>query len=118
MSKNMVAVPATRNSALTLGLAALLLSLAGAVPTYGIIGSVAGIAVGILARSQAKRSGSAAGAGLAVFAIYLGLLRIVLTLVSVFLFGDLLTSSTPRHVTMPPHVTAPARPNAPANSQP
>lgn len=100
-----------RKSAWVLGLAALLLSLAGAVPGYGIIGSVAGLVLGIVARRKAKRSNSAGGNWCAVLAIYLSVLRILVTLAMIFWFGPLLTTSEPHHVTVPAHNPAPAKPN-------
>ena len=109
MSKNLEVAPEAQKSALLLGLAALLLSLAGAIPTYGIIGSVAGFILGIVAQRRAKRSGSIAGTWCAVFAIYLAVLRILATLVVIFWFDTLFTTSEPHHVTVPAPVSAPAK---------
>ena len=109
MNKNLEAAPEARRSALLLGLAALLLSLAGALPTYGIIGSIAGFVLGIVALPRAKRSGSVAGTWCAVFAIYLAVLRVLATLAVVFWLDGILTTSETHHVTVPAHVSAPAK---------
>ncbi len=118
MSKNLEAAPKTRNSALLLGLAALLLSLAGAVPAYGIVGSVAGFVLGILAWREAKRSSSVAGNWFAVLAIYLAVLRILVTLAVIYWFDAVLTTPEPHKVTIPSHVSAPAKPDNDARPSP
>jgi hypothetical protein len=107
-----------RKSALLLGLAALLLSVAGAIPGYGIIGSAAGFILGVVAQRKAKRSNSVAGTWCAVFAIYLAVLRVLITLVAVFWFDAILTAPEPHHVTVPAHVTAPAKPDNGAKPNP
>lgn len=109
MSTHLEVSPEARRSALIFGLAALLLSLAGAIPTYGIIGSAAGLVLGIVAQRKAKRSKSVAGTWCAVFAIYLAVLRILATLVVIFWLDTLFTTSEPHHVTVPTHVSAPAK---------
>ena len=118
MSTNLDAAPEARKSALMLGVAALLLSLAGAIPAYGIIGSVAGFVLGIVAQRKAKRSNSVAGNWCAVLAIYLAVLRILITLAVMFWFDSFLTTSEPHHVTIPAHVSAPVRPDNGAKPNP
>jgi hypothetical protein len=118
MNKHLDATAKTRKSALLLGLAALLVSLAGAIPTYGIVGSVAGFVLGIVAWREAKRSNSVAGNWLAVLAIYLAVLRILVTLAVTFWFGALLTTPEPHQVTIPAHGSAPAKPDNGAKPNP
>ncbi len=117
MSMHLEAAPEARKSALMLGLAALLLSLGGAVPDYGIIGSVAGLILGIVAQRKAKRSNSMAGTWCAVFAIYLAILRILLTLAAIFWLNTLFVTAEPHKVTVPPYV-APAKPDHGATPNP
>jgi hypothetical protein len=91
-----------------LGLVALVLGLSGIIPTYGIIGSVVGLVVGVIGWLQARASGNRAGVLLSVIGIYLCAIRIVLTLVVLFVFSNVLNSSSPttHHLpTAPPHVT-------------
>ncbi|MEI9982719.1 MAG: hypothetical protein WDN69_05610 [Aliidongia sp.] len=91
-----------------LGLVSLGLGLSGIIPTYGIIGSVAGLVVGVIGWLQARAGGNRAGVLLSVIAIYLCAIRIVLTLIVVLVFSNVLNSSSPtihRLPTAPPHVT-------------
>jgi hypothetical protein len=118
MNMHLDVAPKTRRSALLLGLAALLVSLAGAIPAYGIIGSVAGFVLGIIAWREAKRSASVAGTWLAVLAIYLAVLRILVTLAVLFWFDAILTTAEPHHVTVPTSVPAPAKPDNGAKPHP
>jgi uncharacterized membrane protein len=118
MSKNLEASAEARRSALIFGLAALLLSLAGIIPTYGIIGSVAGLVLGIVAQRKAKRSRGVAAMWCAVFAIYLAVLRILVTLAVVFWFDAAMTTSEPHKVTVPAHAAAPAKPDNAATPKP
>lgn len=108
MSKNLDATQDKRMPALLLGLAAFLLALAGAVPTYGVVGAIAGFVLGILAWRQAKGAGSMVGTTFAVLAIYLGIIRFLLTLLALFVFPDLI-SSEPRHVITPKPIAGPVK---------
>ena len=111
MSENLAAKSDGRGAAVALGLLALLFGLAGAIPIYGLIGSVAAVVLGTFVRPMAKQRGSAAGAVCAVLGIYLGAVRILLTLVVAFLPTNLLNSPEPHRVEVPKHQSNPARPS-------